>query len=191
MDKFELWQWFVMGACVVFVIYLLLKIREIFIREKNAKSSAVQGIPLLSQSELIKSADPSLAEALKQQELAAIAAALAEAMGTDVSHLRIHSVKRRSSAPTLAPATSAPPSPAMSIGQQEIAVIAAAIAEAMGTDISKLRIHSIKKRISAGLNSGKQQEVAAIAAAIAETMGTDVSKLRIHSIKRRSQAIPG
>ena len=62
------------------------------------------------------------------------------------------------------------------------AVIAAAIATYDGSDISGLRIRSIRQ---IGAPSGERQQfVAAVSAAVATTMGTDVQGLRIHSIKK-------
>ena len=69
--------------------------------------------------------------------------------------------------------------------QQLVAVMASAIAQDMGTDVNRLRIHSIRRvGQSAGVASPKQEVLAAISVAVAESMGTDVSHLRIHSIRR-------
>lgn len=62
------------------------------------------------------------------------------------------------------------------------AVVAAAIATYIGSNISGLRIRSVR-RLSEP-HADRMQFTAAISAAIAATMGTNVSGLRIHSIKK-------
>ncbi len=65
---------------------------------------------------------------------------------------------------------------------QFVAAISAAIATSMGTDISGIRIHSI--RPVGAINAPERQElVAAVSAAIATEMGCDIEGLRIHSIR--------
>lgn len=49
--------------------------------------------------------------------------------------------------PAVAPAAVAAPVPAVSVNNSQlVAAVSVAIAESMGTDVSHLRIHSIKKR---------------------------------------------
>ena len=106
----------------------------------------------------------------RQQFVAAIASAIAMEMGTDVSGLRIHSIRRTGAAvPNRGPF---------------VAAVSAAIAMQMGTEPGGLRIHSIRPVAPRAYNRG--EFVAAIAAALAEQMGTDVSGLRIHSIRQVS-----
>lgn len=62
------------------------------------------------------------------------------------------------------------------------AIIAAAIATYDGSDITGLRIRSIRQ--IGGSGGDRQQFVAAVSAALATSMGTDVQGLRIHSIKK-------
>ena len=62
------------------------------------------------------------------------------------------------------------------------AIIAAAIATYDGSDISGLRIRSIRQL--GGDGADRQQFVAAVSAAPATTMGAGVQGLRIHSIKK-------
>ena len=62
----------------------------------------------------------------------------------------IKKVAKKQPAPAVAPAAAAPaaaPAPAVSAqnNQQIVAAIAVAIAEEMGTDVSHIRIHSIKR----------------------------------------------
>ncbi len=62
------------------------------------------------------------------------------------------------------------------------AIIASAIATYDGSDITGLRIRSIRQ---IGADNGQRaQFVAAVSAAVATTIGTDVQGLRIHSIKK-------
>lgn len=71
----------------------------------------------------------------KGELIAAISAALAEEIGTDVSAIRIHSLRRvGASAPASDPARG-----------ELVAAISAALAEELGTDISAIRIHSLRK----------------------------------------------
>ncbi len=67
-----------------------------------------------------------------------------------------------------------------------IAAITAAIAEDLGTDVSAIRIHSLRSLSAAvpARTPDKNELVAAIASAIAEDLGTDVSALRIHSVRQ-------
>ncbi len=71
--------------------------------------------------------------------------------------------------------------------RETVAVISAAIAESMGTDVSGIRIKSIRRvggAAEAPMNADRRELVAVIAAAIAEELGTDVSGIRILSIKK-------
>ncbi len=92
--------------------------------------------------------------------------------------------KPTAATPTPAVAT-ASPSPIAPVANksQLLAVIGAAIAEDLKTDISRLRIHSISQ-VSGSAPTSKQALVAAIGSAIATDMGTDVSHVKIHSIKK-------
>ena len=70
---------------------------------------------------------------------------------------------------------------------QFVAAISAAIATAMNTDVSGLRIHSIRPlsgQPAAGSGEDRSRFVAAVAASIAAYTGTEASGLRIHSIKK-------
>lgn len=106
----------------------------------------------------------------RPQFVAAIASAIAMEMGTDVSGLRIHSIRRVGAADPNRGAF--------------VAAVSAAIATEMGTDVSGLRIHSIRPVAPRASNRG--EFVAAIAAALAQQMGKDVNGLRIHSIRQVS-----
>ena len=69
-----------------------------------------------------------------------------------------------------------------------IAAISAAIAEELGTDVSAIRIRSLKHiggTAPAAAPTGSRQElIAAISAAIAEDLGTDISGIRVRSFKQ-------
>lgn len=73
--------------------------------------------------------------------------------------------------------------------QELIAAISCVIAEELGTDVSAIRIKSIKRVGAPCANASvpaqnRQELVAAISCAIAEELGTDVSAIRIKSIKQ-------
>ena len=97
----------------------------------------------------------------------------------------------KTAAPAAAPA---PAAPAVRVAPCHIpnrggfvAAVSAAIAEDLGTDVSKLKILSIGREITPGTSTAatipnRGAFVAAVSAAIAEDLGTDVSKLKIVSI---------
>ncbi len=72
--------------------------------------------------------------------------------------------------------------------QAMIAAISAAIAEDLGTDVSAIRICSLKHVGGAApavaTNTNRQELIAAVSAAIAEDLGTDISGIRIRSFKK-------
>ena len=72
--------------------------------------------------------------------------------------------------------------------QAMIAAISAAIAEELGTDVSAIRIRSLKHVGGAApavaTNANRQELIAAVSTAIAEDLGTDVSGIRIRSFKK-------
>ena len=114
----------------------------------------------------------------RQAMIAAISAAIAEELGTDVSAIRIRSLKHVGGvAPAVAPAMNR---------RELIAVISAVIAEDLGTDVSGIRIRSLKHvgGVAPAAAGSRQELVAAVSAAIAEDLGTDVSGIRIHSLKK-------
>ena len=80
------------------------------------------------------------------------------------------------------------PHPLMLAGanrRETVAAVSAAIAEALGTDISGIRIHSIKRVGAEKSDKAERRElIAVISAAIAEELGTDISGIRILSIKK-------
>ena len=96
--------------------------------------------------------------------------------------------------------TDAPPAPAETTAvptvqnapiqnrQAMIAAISAAIAEDLGTDVSAIRICSLKHVGGAApavtTNANRQELIAAVSAAIAEDLGTDISGIRIRSFKK-------
>ena len=72
--------------------------------------------------------------------------------------------------------------------QAMIAAISAAIAEELGTDVSAIRIRSLKHvggiAPVASPAENRQELIAAVSAAIAEHLGTDISGIRIRSFKK-------
>ena len=72
--------------------------------------------------------------------------------------------------------------------QAMIAAISAAIAEDLGTDVSGVRIRSLKHvggaAPVAAPTADRQAVIAAVSAVIAEELGTDISAIRIRSFKR-------
>ena len=58
------------------------------------------------------------------------------------------------------------------------------IAVDLGTDVSAVRIHSLRRVGGEAPVPSRGELVAAISAAIAEDLGTDVSAIRIHSLRR-------
>ena len=70
--------------------------------------------------------------------------------------------------------------------QAMIAAISAAIAEELGTDVSAIRIRSLKHvgGIAPAPVENRQELIAAVSAAIAEHLGTDISGIRIRSFKK-------
>ena len=74
--------------------------------------------------------------------------------------------------------------PAVTVNRGEwMAAVSAALAEENGTDVSGIKIVSMKK-ISEGSNKANGAVKAAVAAALAEELGTGVAALRIVSFKR-------
>lgn len=69
--------------------------------------------------------------------------------------------------------------------QAMIAAISAAVAEELGTDISAIRIRSLKHVGGAApAAAGRGELLAAVSAAIAEDLGTDISGIRIRSFQQ-------
>ena len=72
--------------------------------------------------------------------------------------------------------------------QAMIAAISAAIAEELGTDVSAIRIRSLKHvggiAPVASPAENRQELIAAVSAAIAEHLGTDISGIRIRSFRK-------
>lgn len=79
------------------------------------------------------------------------------------------------------------PAPMVQADRQKLlAGIAAALAEDMGVEVSRLRIHSLRPLAAPAAFPApgtRQAVLAAISAAIAEDMGTEVSRLRIHGVR--------
>ena len=82
-----------MGLITVFVVLIcliiLIKIMGALIGGASASSSAPAPAPVPQRVVPAPAAQPN-----KQQRVAAISAAIAEEMGSDVNHIKIHSIKR-------------------------------------------------------------------------------------------------
>jgi len=89
-------------------------------------------------------------------------------------------------APAAAPAAAAPVSVAIPNRGELLAAITAAVAEELGTDVQRIRVHSLKRIDSAApaADPARGELVAAITAAVAEELGTDVQRIRVHSLKK-------
>ena len=91
-------------------------------------------------------------------------------------------------APAEAPAAPAVQNAPIQNRQAMIAAISAAIAEELGTDVSAIRIRSLKHvggaAPAAATGANRQELVAAVSAAIAEDLGTDISGIRVRSFKK-------
>lgn len=80
---------FVVLVCIIFIIKLMSSI--INSGRKSADSAPAQ--PAAAPAAVPAPAPAAIAD--NSQLVAAVSVAIAESMGTDVSHLRIHSIKRR------------------------------------------------------------------------------------------------
>ncbi len=69
--------------------------------------------------------------------------------------------------------------------RQLIAAVSASIAQYLGTDVTGIRLHSIKRADGAVMQADERRMlVAAISTAIASEMGADVSAISIRSIRK-------
>ena len=88
------------GVALLFVILIVLLVvlsklsAVVELIKKNDNADSIQQAPVYNKQTAVVPT-VSAASALEKQKLvAAIAAAVAEDMGTDVSHLRIHSIRK-------------------------------------------------------------------------------------------------
>ena len=68
-----------------------------------------------------------------------------------------------------------------------VAAVSAALAEHLGTDVSGIRIHSIRRvggEAEALVSADRRELIAVISAAVAEELGTDVTGIRILSVRK-------
>lgn len=158
------WGAFFFGVVAAFTVMICWKLLRKLFASKNVSQAPAFEKP---EQKVPIPAAVVLPTAERGQFVAAIAAALASAMGTEPQGLRIRSIRR------------------LGAGQpdraQFVAAVSVALASAMGTEPQGLRIRSIR-RLSAG-QPDRAQFAAAIAAALAVAMGTEPQGLRIHSIK--------
>lgn len=128
---------FVGLICLIGIIYLMSLIVRLFTRERRpAKANRPEVAPVTSGFVPTASVpEASMSPEQRRQTIAAVSAAVAEYLGTDVSGIRIHSFRRVGGQAALTPDER----------RELIAVISAAIAEEMGGDVSGIRIRSIRR----------------------------------------------
>ena len=93
MGEISTLQVVLMGLITVFVVLICLIIIIKLLGAVIAKFAPAKTAPAVSAAPAAAPA-PAAPTGNKQQIVAAIAVAIAEEMGTDVSHIRIHSIKR-------------------------------------------------------------------------------------------------
>ena len=122
-----------MGMGVTFFglicLILLTTIMGKLIGGKSAPAAATVAAP-------VPAAAPVAPVVNRKEVIAAVSAAIAEELGTDVSAIRIRSFKQVGGTAPVAAAGNR---------QEMIAAVSAAIAEDLGTDASGIRIRSFKK----------------------------------------------
>lgn len=116
-------------VCIILLCVLMRRVRQLLARiEKLSPEKKETAAP----------APVSVPAPIPNREeiLAAVTAAVAEELGTDVSAIRVLSFHRAEgqTAPTADPQRG-----------ELVAAITAAVAEELGTDISAIRVHSLKK----------------------------------------------
>ena len=127
-------------VCLIGIIYLMSFLVRLGRRDElstRRKHEEVDPIPQSSNAGVSSGGDsvPALTGAKRRETVAAVSAAVAEYLGTDIEGIRIHSIKRVGGSGELPSAQR----------RELVAAISAAIAEEMGSDISAIRILSIRK----------------------------------------------
>ena len=129
---------FIALLCLIGIIYLMSFIVRLVRREENPIKHSGAPVVLPERSypvgENRSFAQPQLSGADRRKLIAAVSSAVAEYLGTDISGLRICSIRRIGGE-----------APASNDRRELVAAISSAIAVEMGTDVSAIRIHSIKK----------------------------------------------
>jgi len=120
-------------TCIIFLCTLMSKICRSFSKDKAQSDAPAQSAPAAPAAPAAAPAPAAISN--RGELLAAVTAAIAEELGTDVSALRVLSFKPVGTA-------AAPADPARG---ELIAAISAAVAEELGTDVSRIRIHSLNK----------------------------------------------
>lgn len=116
-------------TCIILLCMLLGKVCQLVEGTAAGKQSPAPNAPAAVQA--APAPIPN-----KSELIAAITAVLAEELGTDVSAIRVHSLRR----------VGAPAAPASDPARGElIAAVTAAVAEELGTDVSALRVRSFRK----------------------------------------------
>lgn len=97
MGEIGIAQVVLMGLITVFVVLICLIVIIKLMGAIMSKAAPAKQVETAPAAAPVPAAAPAAAPAQtgnKQQIVAAIAVAIAEEMGTDVSHIRIHSIKR-------------------------------------------------------------------------------------------------
>ena len=125
--------------CLIGIIYAMSFIVRIVRREERAPKRKKEKVVLPEPQAFVPpvsgAALPQLSGPDRREVIAAVSAAIAETLGTDISGIRIRSIRRVGGEAELASAER----------RELVAVISAAVAEEMGTEVSAIRIHSIRK----------------------------------------------
>ena len=125
-------------TCIIFLCSLMSAVCRRLSGKENETTTQAPAASAVPQSAPAAAAVPAPAgsEIPNRSELiAAVTAAIAEELGTDISALRVRSFRRVGTASPVA-------DPARG---ELVAAISAAVAEELGTDVSAIRIHSLKK----------------------------------------------
>ena len=118
-------------VCLVLLLQIKKSLRTQTAREQRDAAAPAGPAPGVSAA-----APPAPAAIPNRGELvAAMSAALAEELGTDVPAIRIHSIR---------PVGGAAPVAVPNRGEL-VAAVSAALAEELGTDVSAIRIHALRR----------------------------------------------
>ena len=120
--------------CLIGIIYLMSFIVGLFRRDELSPRRKHEDVSPVTEH-FTPAVHPALSGEKRRETVAAISAAVAEFLGSDVEGIRIHSIKRVGDPYELTP----------SDRRELIAVISASIAESMGTDVTGIRIRSIRR----------------------------------------------
>ncbi len=122
-------------TCIIFLCMLMSAFCRRFSSDKENAPAQAPAVQQAASAPVSAPASVSTEIPNRSELIAAVTAAIAEELGTDVSALRVRSFRRvGAAAPAANPARG-----------ELVAAISAAVAEELGTDVSAIRIHSLKK----------------------------------------------